>query len=156
MVGFLGESAPLQKQQHAFAVVGFACGEDLLDKGTDVAPDLLPNLSDRLGEALRMFDAQGRSVGIVVEVSELRPPPHPHLVAGGEHHPHDGAQALRPRVRRTQRRGAPFEIAQQGGDLAGPYEDLVVRVKFGFSARSRGFYSQASDPPQKIQRSSDT
>ena len=60
----------------------------------------------------RILDPQRRTICIVAKERQLRPPAHPHRVAGTEHDLDGRPEALRPRSRRTERRLRPINLAQ--------------------------------------------
>ncbi len=97
VVGLFREAAALEEQPQPFIPGGLAGGQDVLDPGTDVRPDLCPHLAGGPAQGPRVFGSQRHpGVGVVVEERQLRSPAHPHRVAGREHHADDRADARRP------------------------------------------------------------
>ena len=124
MVGLLRVSVALQDQQQGTVEGGLALLVDRAQPGLDVGPDLRPELARGLGQAIRVLEAEGRAIGIVVEEGDLRPPAEPHLEARGEQDPGRHLQRLRPPLRRAQRRLGPVLRPHQGRHLAVADEDL--------------------------------
>ncbi|GJE41573.1 hypothetical protein AEGHOMDF_0739 [Methylobacterium soli] len=112
VVGLLREAAALQEQQQALVPGRLAGGEDPIDARADIGPDLGPDGIGARAERPGFLDAEGRQVGVIAEEDQLRAPGHPHGEAGGQHHPHGGAEGLRPGFHRPQRGRGPIMGAQ--------------------------------------------
>jgi hypothetical protein len=84
---------------------GAAAAHHLFDLGTDDGPDFGPAFAPMLAECAGMpLRTHGLTVGVVVKLNQLRPPPDEHRVVGVEQNANRGSQALRPGIRRTDRR----------------------------------------------------
>ncbi len=123
VVGLLGKAAALEEQQEAFIPGGLPRREHVLDAGADVGPDLGPHVPRRLAERPRVLCPERHpGVGVVVKEGQVRSPPEPHRIAGREHHPDDGAHALRPRGRVAEAGGAPVGRGHEPRELARSHE----------------------------------
>ena len=124
VIGFLGKAAALQIQQQRFVPRRHARGEHTFDARADGGPDLGPHMIGAAADHPTALDADRRQISVVAEKCQLRSPSHPHGEARGQHHPHHGAQALRPPFRRTQRRLAPITGAHQLANGAVPCRQI--------------------------------
>ena len=100
---------------------------DQVDLRADDVPYLLPAfraaLAERAGMALR---PQRFTVGVVVELDEVRPPPDKHGMLCGKNDPQRGAKALRPGLGRPQNAGLPVVGPRQGSHFAAAAEKFPL------------------------------
>ena len=121
-VDLLAEPAALH-EQHQVVGVGRVAGEGAGHERLDVAPDLRPDLAGRPAQRPRVLVAGDRPVAVVVDLDELRPPEHEHGVAGVEQDAEGGLQALRPGLRRAERRPRPVLGADQRAQLTATLQE---------------------------------
>ena len=123
-VALLEKAVPIEAQQSGFDVRG-APGEDLVDHRLDDVPDFRPAFAPPLSHRAWMLGgAEDGPVTVVVELDEVRSPPHEHRVLGRKENAEHGAQGLRPRLDRAYRRVRPVDGAHERLHLAAPVEDL--------------------------------
>ena len=75
--------------------------------GTDLVPDLSPDLRRGLAQRPGMLASDDRPVGIVVEIDQLVSPPDEHRLTRGQHDPHGRLETLGPSVDRSRVRLYP-------------------------------------------------
>ena len=121
-VALLREAVAVQDQQLVVRPRRAAPRHHLVEHRPDDVPDLRPHLVPRRPEGAWVLAAEHRSVGVVVDHPQLRPPPQQDGEARGEADARGGAQCRAPALGWTEgvvdRRG-------QGG------EQLTERGRFG-------------------------
>ena len=133
MIRLLGEPPPLQEQEEPLVPGRPPRADDRLGPRADVAPDLGPDVPGRPSQGPGMLRAEGHpGVSVVIEEGEVRPPAHPHGIAGLEHDPDHRPEELGPTLDRAERGAPPVERPGAFAHLAPPGEggycvDLRVR-----------------------------
>ena len=126
VIGLFPVATALQKEQQCFVPGGDAGAEDGLDARTDVAPYLGPDFPRRFAQRPRVLLAEAhRGVGVVVEESQFRTPPHPHRETRSEQDADDGAETLRPVFDRTKRGGGPIRLPHERAEFAAACEGIA-------------------------------
>lgn len=95
------------------------------DDGPDVRPELRATHSQRPRVAPTL--PERRTVGVVVDLDQVSPPPEEHRVPRGEHDADGGAQARGPALDGPERGGGPVEGTTPRGHLAVADEDRAER-----------------------------
>ena len=86
-------------------------------------PDLTPRFTAGMAERMRMLGAEDRAIGVVVKDDELRAPKQDDLSLRRKQHAQHAAQALGPRLHRTERRLRPVECAHERTQLSAAGQD---------------------------------
>ena len=105
-VALLVEAAPGHREGQVLEADGPA-GEDIVDHGLDVGPDVVPDVGDAPPQCRGVPQAQRQGVGVVVDHDQLRAPHEQHPEAGVQGGAGRGAQGGRPVVLGAQRCRGP-------------------------------------------------
>ncbi len=131
VVGLLRIAVALHDQELLLDVDALDPARGGGEQRPDVGPDLFPDLRGGPAERPRMFTANDRLVGVVVEVGELGAPADPDRLPRRQHDPHGGAQALGPALRWAKRGLGPVVAADQGAHLPAAGEEAQRRTVRG-------------------------
>ena len=135
-VGFLWKPVALYLEEEILGPKRLTGAGDSGEQGVKLTvPDLVPCLGTGKTERVRMFCAEDRTVRIVVQHDEFRPPEHDDLRLGRQQHAHGAAQALRPCVDRSERRCRPIQRAHPRAHLASTLEERQIRTARGRALR---------------------
>ena len=126
--GLLVVTLTIHQQRQVFAPRRLACHGGI-DQGTDVRPDLEPDVVEAPAHRARMFRPENLGIRIVVKKPELRTPCNEHWKTRLQQQPYDASERLRPRGRETERRVIPVEPPHQGASAAATLEKLELQIK---------------------------
>ena len=131
-VGLLDEPVALQLEQQVLPPERLPRADDTGQQLVQHArPDLAPGLPPGEAQRVRMLRPEDGTVGVVVEDGEFRTPEEDDLGPGREQHAHRAAQALRPRVGRSERGLRPIEAAHARTHFPPALEEREVRSRTG-------------------------
>src|SRR6185503_15652123 len=101
------EAVALHDEEEVARAERLAGGDDAIEQRVQVdagIPKLAPGDLARLAEHLRVLGSEYRDIGVVVEGDEFGPPEEDDLRLRSQQMGHRAAQALRPMLRRPERR----------------------------------------------------
>lgn len=133
-IGFLAVAVALHEEQQVLVEGRLPVQQDGIGARADLVPDLGPHVAPGTAQRRRVARPEHRDVGVVVDVDELSPPPHEHGIARGQHDADRRLQALRPGLRRAERRPGPVVAPHQRAHLAATGE----KIRLG-AVRNRAF-----------------
>ena len=123
VIGLLVIAVAMHHQQLGFRI-GRLAPHGGFDAFLDLIPDFGPDLACGPAQRTRMLAADDRQIGVVVEIDQLRAPPHPHGLARGQHDAKTCLQRPGPILRWAQRRIGPVQRTDGLAHLATTLQEI--------------------------------
>ena len=130
------------KELHILGEHGLTGCEYLFGERSNLCPDVVPTQLRGCAKRLRMLGAQDSDAGVVVELDQLRAPPHIRGELGIEADRECRLQRLRPVLDRAERRLRPVQLAHTPRHFALCGQE-GERIAVGWRPVGRGSSEQA-------------
>ena len=125
-MGLFGKSGSPDLEFDIVDPGGGASEKRCVDERFENGPNLRPALAHGFSQAPGMFPAKDRAIGVVVKADILGPPPQKMGKPAGKDQPHGVLKRGRPIVRRTNRRLAPIQAADEAAHFAAASKPAAV------------------------------